>query len=96
MNDPGEFQAFLMFFVAAFGLVVKIAMAFLLEYDQGHSHRGHDGMHDHGLTFIPHNHHHHHGHSKHDDEHNQEHVADHTMALLKTCSEGEKMSEGWS
>ncbi|KAF5460466.1 hypothetical protein F2P56_020331 [Juglans regia] len=105
INDTGEVQGFLMFVVAAFGLVVNIAMALLLGHDHGHgghghghgdhghSHGGHDEMHNHGITITTHHlpHHHHHE-AKHDDEHYHAHEADHTEPLLKTCSEGEMKS----
>ncbi|XP_058763081.1 metal tolerance protein 1-like isoform X1 [Vicia villosa] len=51
-------DGFIMFLVAAFGLVVNIIMAVLLGHDHGHGHghgHGHDHGHDHG--------HSHHGHS---------------------------------
>lgn len=51
---PQNVDGFLMFSVAAFGLVVNIIMAVLLGHDHGHAH-GHDHGHDHG--------HGHHGHS---------------------------------
>lgn len=106
INDSGEVQGFLMFVVAAFGLVVNIAMALLLGHDHGHghgghdhgdgdhghSHMGHDESHKHGLTITTH-HHHHGGLSKHDDEHHHAHGADHTEPLLKTCTEEEKKSK---
>lgn len=61
INETGEVKGFLMFAVAAFGLVVNIAMALLLGHDHGHGHgHGHDHDHGHGE--------HNHGHS-HDDHH---------------------------
>ncbi|XVF10275.1 hypothetical protein REPUB_Repub07fG0168600 [Reevesia pubescens] len=57
IHDTGEVQGFLMFVVSAFGLVVNIAMAFLLGHDHGH-HHGHDHNHGHGG-----NDHDHHDHS---------------------------------
>ncbi|CAL1358606.1 unnamed protein product [Linum trigynum] len=67
--NTGEVDGFLMFLVAAFGLVVNIIMAFLLGHDHGHDH-GHNhghGHHDHG-----HKHDHGHGH-EHDHHHEHEH-----------------------
>ncbi|CAI0394188.1 unnamed protein product [Linum tenue] len=47
--NTGEVDGFLMFLVAAFGLVVNIIMAFLLGHDHGHGHgHGHDHGHGHG------------------------------------------------
>ncbi|CAN1309554.1 Metal tolerance protein 1 [Linum perenne] len=45
--NTGEVDGFLMFLVAAFGLVVNVIMAFLLGHDHGHGH-GHGHGHDHG------------------------------------------------
>ncbi|KAG2676903.1 hypothetical protein I3843_12G075000 [Carya illinoinensis] len=86
INDTGEVQGFLMFVVAAFGLVVNIAMALLLGHDHGHDHGhgghghghgdhghghgGHDEMHNHGLTITTHHHPHHHHHEA---KHDDEH-----------------------
>ncbi|XP_047315702.1 metal tolerance protein 1-like [Impatiens glandulifera] len=67
LHETGEVEGFLMFLVAAFGLVVNIIMAVLLGHDHGHSH-GHGG-HDHG-------HGHEHGH-QHDHEHGHEHNHEH-------------------
>ncbi|XWS50198.1 hypothetical protein CRYUN_Cryun12cG0068300 [Craigia yunnanensis] len=77
IHDTGEVQGFLMFVVAAFGLVVNIAMALLLGHDRGHGHdhnHVHGGIdhdnHDHSHSHVsePRNHglsitshHHHHG-----------------------------------
>ncbi|CAN1309555.1 Metal tolerance protein A2 [Linum perenne] len=44
--NTGEVDGFLMFLVAAFGLVVNVIMAFLLGHDHGHGH-GHGHGHDH-------------------------------------------------
>ncbi|XP_045792813.1 metal tolerance protein 1 isoform X1 [Trifolium pratense] len=81
-----EVDGFLMFIVAAFGLVVNIIMAVLLGHDHGHGHghdhgHGHHG-HSHGLTVSTHDltkdeHHHHtheHGHDTH--HHNENHSKD--------------------
>ncbi|WJX92400.1 Metal tolerance protein 1 [Trifolium repens] len=83
-----EVDGFLMFLVAAFGLVVNIIMAVLLGHDHGHGHghghdhgHGHHG-HSHGLTVSTHDltkdeHHHHthdHGHSTH--HHDENHSKD--------------------
>ncbi|CAN0889337.1 Metal tolerance protein 1 [Linum grandiflorum] len=64
--NTGEVDGFLMFLVAAFGLVVNIIMAVLLGHDHGHGH-GHDHGHGHG-----HDHGHGHGHS-----HGHDHGHDH-------------------
>ncbi|XP_010259981.1 PREDICTED: metal tolerance protein A1-like [Nelumbo nucifera] len=51
IHDTGEVRGSLMFFVAAFGLLVNIIMAILLGHDHDHSHGGHDhghGEHGHG------------------------------------------------
>ncbi|KAF9625373.1 hypothetical protein IFM89_022165 [Coptis chinensis] len=48
IHDSGEVQGFLMFGVAAFGVVVNIVMAVLLGHDHGHSHGCHDDGHSHG------------------------------------------------
>ncbi|KAI4355320.1 hypothetical protein L6164_004104 [Bauhinia variegata] len=68
INGSKEVNGFLMFLVAAFGLVVNIIMAVLL----GHGHEEHD----HGFT---HHHHHHHQHHKdhQKDEHHHSHEDDH-------------------
>jgi zinc transporter 2 len=81
-----DVDGFLMFLVAAFGLVVNIIMAVLLGHDHGHGHghdhgHGHHG-HSHGLTVSTHDltkdeHHHHthdHGHSTH--HHDENHSKD--------------------
>ncbi|XP_061359236.1 metal tolerance protein 1-like isoform X2 [Gastrolobium bilobum] len=51
-----EVNGFLMFIVAAFGLVVNIIMALLLGHDHGHGHNDHG--HSHGLQVSTHHHHH--------------------------------------
>ncbi|KAJ4971266.1 hypothetical protein NE237_004365 [Protea cynaroides] len=97
IHDTGEVQGFLMFVVAAFGLLVNIIMACLLGHDHGHSH-GHSG-HDHDQS---HNHGHGHGHSHHThgisimahhgeqskqhDEHDHVHDADQADPLLEKSS----------
>ncbi|PQP94702.1 metal tolerance protein 1-like [Prunus yedoensis var. nudiflora] len=97
LNETGEVHGFLMFVVSAFGLVVNIAMAFLLGHDHGHDHghghghghgdhhhsnEDHDDTHSHGITVTTHSHHHV-VHSNHD----------HTEPLLKPGCEGEKKPE---
>ncbi|KAI4370831.1 hypothetical protein MLD38_019136 [Melastoma candidum] len=68
-----EVHGFLMFLVAAFGLVVNIVMAVLLGHDHGHSHgHGHDHGHGHG-----------HDHD-HDHDHDQGHGHDRTDGLSIT------------
>lgn len=77
INDTSEVNGFLMFLVAAFGLVVNIIMALVLGHDHGHGHgHGHD-HHDHGIghshgSMITTDHHeersrgkHHHSHDEH-------------------------------
>jgi solute carrier family 30 (zinc transporter), member 2 len=90
IHDNGEVKGFLMFAVAAFGLVVNIVMAVLLGHDHGHSHgHGHDHGHSHGHGHK-HGHRHGHGHSQshghihsheqghdHSHEHEQGHNHDH-------------------
>ncbi|XP_065860029.1 metal tolerance protein 1 isoform X2 [Euphorbia lathyris] len=77
IHDTGDVDGFLMFLVAAFGLVVNIIMAFLLGHDHGHGH-GHDDHshgfgHSHGSTIITHHDHHHHGHHHHKEQSKDEH-----------------------
>ncbi|PSS26236.1 Metal tolerance protein 1 short form like [Actinidia chinensis var. chinensis] len=62
IKETGEVDGFLMFVVAAFGLVVNIVMAVLLGHD--HSHGGHDHGHGHG---------HGHSHNDHDQSHGHRH-----------------------
>ncbi|KAF8391105.1 hypothetical protein HHK36_023406 [Tetracentron sinense] len=104
IHDTGEVKGFLMFLVAAFGLVVNVIMALLLGHDHGHG--GHDHEHgEHGHSHGDHNHDHAHshdhgititthpgGHSKHDDghQHAQEDLSEH---LLNNYSEDECKSE---
>nr|GLL29099.1 metal tolerance protein 1-like [Ipomoea trifida] len=88
INSSGEVQGFLMFAVAAFGLVVNIVMALLLGHDHGHGH-GHGHSHDHGhhdhaghghdhgheaqdMHGISVNRHHHHHHQEHPDHHHHQ------------------------
>ena len=70
--ETGEVNGFLMFIVAAFGLVVNIIMALLLghDHDHGHGHGEHDHGHTHGITVSTH--HHHEEHSKDDAHHDDE------------------------
>lgn len=69
IHDRGEVQGFLMFVVAAFGLVVNVVMALLLGHDHGH------GGHDHGHSGHDHGHGgHHHGHGGHDHGHNDQNI----------------------
>ncbi|CAI0394210.1 unnamed protein product [Linum tenue] len=81
--NTGEVDGFLMFLVAAFGLVVNIIMAFLLGHDHGHDH-------DH-----EHDHHHEHEHS-HEDYHDHleeghQHVHEESAKpLLDNKEKGEK------
>ncbi|OAY48929.1 metal tolerance protein 1 [Manihot esculenta] len=88
IHDTGDVNGFLMFIVAAFGLVVNIIMALLLGHDHGHGHdhaHGHDD-HNHGIGHIhgeknnSHRHHHHHHqheeHTKDKHHHHEEHSKD--------------------
>ncbi|CAH8387022.1 unnamed protein product [Eruca vesicaria subsp. sativa] len=75
LTETSEVNGFLMFLVAAFGLLVNIVMAVLLGHDHGHSHghgHGHSHGHDHhthgGVTVTTH-HHHGHGEDKHHHAH---------------------------
>ncbi|XP_015572424.2 metal tolerance protein 1 isoform X1 [Ricinus communis] len=74
VHDTGNVNGFLMFIVAAFGLVVNIIMAFLLGHDHGHGHDDHNhGIgHSHGKKITTHHYHHHH----HDAHHHEEHSRD--------------------
>ncbi|XWS46313.1 hypothetical protein CRYUN_Cryun14cG0054800 [Craigia yunnanensis] len=54
INNTAEVNGFLMFLVAAFGLVVNVIMALLLGNDHGHGH----GDHSHGLKLTKDAHHH--------------------------------------
>ncbi|KAF6159652.1 hypothetical protein GIB67_034614 [Kingdonia uniflora] len=102
IHETGEVQGFLMFLVAAFGLLVNIIMAVLLGHDHGHGHghesHGHDhghGSHSHGDHDHGHSHgnritvtcHEHNGaHSKHSNEHEHEH----SEPLLEKSSKDSK------
>ncbi|CAI0394213.1 unnamed protein product [Linum tenue] len=95
--NTGEVDGFLMFLVAAFGLVVNIIMAFLLGHDHGHGH-GHDHGHNHGHGHDhdhEHDHHHEHEHS-HEDYHDHleeghQHVHEESAKpLLDNKEKGEK------
>lgn len=87
INGTTEVKGFLMFIVAAFGLAVNIAMAFLLGHDHGHGHsHGHGHGHDHhghhddshtrGVTYTTHQHHHHHGEDSQEHGHIHHHEED--------------------
>lgn len=72
IHNTSEVNGFLMFLVAAFGLVVNIGMAVLLGHDHGHGHgHGHDDHdhHSHGMTISTHHHHHDHEEHSHDEHH---------------------------
>ncbi|KAB2595897.1 metal tolerance protein 1-like [Pyrus ussuriensis x Pyrus communis] len=75
IHNTSEVNGFLMFLVAAFGLVVNIVMAILLGHDHGHGH-GHDGHdhggHSHGMTVSSHHDHHDHALEKHLHDHDHE------------------------
>lgn len=101
IHDTGEVNGFLMFIVAAFGLVVNIIMAVLLGHDHGHGDDHNHGIgHSHGMKITTTHHHHHpdEEHSK-DEHHHHEHSTDehyhayeeHTEPLLdKGKSKNEK------
>ncbi|KAF5733389.1 metal tolerance protein 1-like isoform X1 [Tripterygium wilfordii] len=72
INETGEVNGFLMFLVAAFGLIVNVIMALLLGHDHGHA-DGHDN-HKHGMIITTHPHHE--EHSKDDEHHHEEHSED--------------------
>ncbi|KAG6749680.1 metal tolerance protein 1-like [Populus alba x Populus x berolinensis] len=85
IHDTGKVDGFLMFLVAAFGLLVNIIMALVLGHDHGHDHdHKHGTGHSHGTTVSTHNHHHvehpkhgdnHHDHSNNEHNHyHEEHV----------------------
>ncbi|KAI4328987.1 hypothetical protein L6164_021296 [Bauhinia variegata] len=71
INGTREVNGFLMFLVAAFGLVVNIIMALLLGHDHGHGHDGHGHGHSHGFG---HGHGHDHGFVKHPKDEQQHHT----------------------
>ena len=89
IHDTGEVDGFLMFLVAAFGLLVNTIMALVLGHDHGHNHNHKHGTgHSHGITFSTHHHHrveqpkhddNHHDHSNNDHHHAHE---DHVEPLL--------------
>ncbi|CAG7881227.1 unnamed protein product [Brassica rapa] len=79
LTETTEVNGFLMFLVAAFGLLVNIIMAVLLGHDHGHGH-GHD-HHNHGGVTVTTHHHHDHGHTHGEDKHHHAH-GDVTEQLL--------------
>ncbi|XP_011039394.1 PREDICTED: metal tolerance protein 1-like isoform X1 [Populus euphratica] len=97
IHDTGEVDGFLMFLVAAFGLLVNIIMALVLGHDHGHDHdHKHGTGHSHGITVSTHNHHHV-EHPKHDDNHhdhsNNEHHHYHEDHVEPLLDKGEAMHE---
>ncbi|KAL9435356.1 hypothetical protein AB3S75_021598 [Citrus x aurantiifolia] len=70
-NETSEVNGFLMFLVAAFGLVVNIIMALVLGHDHGHGH-GHGHRHGHGHDHHDHGMGHRHG-SRITTDHHEEH-----------------------
>ncbi|XVF80321.1 hypothetical protein PTKIN_Ptkin15bG0061300 [Pterospermum kingtungense] len=88
INNTSEVNGFLMFLVAAFGLVVNIIMALLLGHDHGHGHGHSHGDHSHGVSVIghlPHEehstgeyHHHHHEEQSKTKHHHYHDDAEHT------------------
>ncbi|PON78917.1 Cation efflux protein [Parasponia andersonii] len=87
IHKTGEVNGFLMFIVAAFGLVVNVIMALLLGHDHGHGHGEHDHGHgqSHGVTVSAH--HHREDHEGHSHHHGSE---DHVEPLLKPQGGNEK------
>ncbi|XVE73620.1 hypothetical protein DITRI_Ditri11bG0133400 [Diplodiscus trichospermus] len=77
INNTGEVNGFLMFLVAAFGLVVNIIMAILLGHDHGHGHshgdHGHGIGHSHGVSITARRHHERHSTGEHQHHHHEEH-----------------------
>ncbi|KAL3738441.1 hypothetical protein ACJRO7_019905 [Eucalyptus globulus] len=89
INGTTEVHGFLMFIIAAFGLLVNIAMALLLGHDHSHGHghsHGHDDAHEHDT------HAHSHEDRGHADQHH-DHETGQTDPLLQTCSEAEGNSK---
>ncbi|KAG1371563.1 metal tolerance protein 1 [Cocos nucifera] len=73
INDNGEVHGFLMFAVAAFGLLVNIVMAVVLGHDHGHAGDGHcHGGHSDSHGVSEHDHSHHGDDHDHDDLHGVE------------------------
>ncbi|KAJ6710238.1 METAL TOLERANCE PROTEIN A1 [Salix koriyanagi] len=56
INDTGEVDGFLMFLVAAFGILENIVMALVLGHDHrhDHDHEQHGTGHSHGMTVTTH------------------------------------------
>ncbi|KAF2315152.1 hypothetical protein GH714_038272 [Hevea brasiliensis] len=82
IDDTGDVNGFVMFIVAAFGLVVNVIMALLLGHDHGHGHddHNHETRHSLGKKITTHYHHHHHHHEKHlkdEHRHQEEHSNEH-------------------
>ncbi|CAK7348620.1 unnamed protein product [Dovyalis caffra] len=80
IHDTGEVDGFLMFLVAAFGLLVNIVMALVLGHDHGHDHdHNHGTGHSPGMTVAAH-HQHHKEHPKHEDNHHDHSKDEHHLA----------------
>ncbi|KAG9444469.1 hypothetical protein H6P81_015809 [Aristolochia fimbriata] len=76
IHDTGEVQGFLMFVIAAFGLVVNIIMAVVLGHDHGHGHsHGDHDHHGHG------DHEHREQAHSHEREHDHEHAHGHGLSI---------------
>ncbi|XP_022757626.1 metal tolerance protein 1-like [Durio zibethinus] len=79
INNTGEVNGFLMFLVAAFGLVVNVIMALLLGHDHGHGHghshgnHSHGTGHSHGVSITTHHYHKGHSTGEHHHQHHEEH-----------------------
>uniref|UniRef100_A0A5B7BQN5 Putative metal tolerance protein 1 isoform X1 n=1 Tax=Davidia involucrata TaxID=16924 RepID=A0A5B7BQN5_DAVIN len=97
IHETGNVKGFLMFIVAAFGLVVNIIMALLLGHDHGHGGHDHGHGHDdhdhshahtHGMRITTH--HHHHEEQSRDEEHHHADEEDLLEPLLKKSFEDKK------
>lgn len=79
-------DGFLMFVVAAFGLLVNIIMALLLGHDHGHGHNDH-GHHNHEFQVSTH---HHHVHDQHHNDHTHHHAPEEVAKPLLGGSKEKK------
>ncbi|KAL9271256.1 Metal tolerance protein 1-like protein [Drosera capensis] len=107
ISETGEVNGFLMFLVAAFGLVVNIIMAVMLGHNHGHGHSHGDGHshddhghgHSHGdnhtqdVVITPRVHAHEHSHSDDAHHHDHDHDDEHAEPLLKESSNGHEHEE---
>ncbi|KAL9254417.1 Metal tolerance protein 1-like protein [Drosera capensis] len=96
ISETGEVNGFLMFLVAAFGLVVNIIIAVMLghSHGHGHSHDDHGRGHSHGdnhaqdVVINPRVHAHEHHYADDEHHHHHDHYAEHAEPLLKDSSGG--------